>query len=193
MVQKINQYYKNLGILIPPKEIDIIAKLATPVSFQKKDFLFQIDETNISIYFILKGVIRIFIKDTKQNEYNRFFAFDNCWIGEYHQILNSDLPSRTSAQVLQETHAFKLSKQDFNIIFEKCPVFSKVTLRQYLKKYADLLEKEEFKKILTIEELYLDLVNNHPIILDKIPLYHIASYLGVKPESLSRVKKKFKE
>lgn len=192
MPQQISQYYQKLGIAIPQEEIEIIAKLATQVSFDKKQFLFEIDQTDTCIYFVTKGVVRVFIRDQKHKEYNRYFAFDNSWIGEYHQTLNK-FPSRTSAQAIQATDTFKLSKDDFAIIFEECPVYTKVVLNQYLKNSVDLLEKEELKKTLTIEELYLDLIKNEPEILEKIPLYHIASYLGVKPESLSRVKKKFKE
>lgn len=63
----------------------------------------------------------------------------------------------------------------------------------HIANYAHLIEKEELKKTLTIEEQYIDLMENHPEIIKRVPLYHIASYLGVKPESLSRVKKKFKD
>ena len=192
MPQQINQYYQNLGIALPQEEINTITRLATQVSFKKKQFLFEIDQTDTCIYFVIKGAVRVFIKDQNQNEYNRYFAFDNSWIGEYHQILNN-FSSRTSAQAIQTTDAFKLKKDDFAIIFDKCPIYTKVLLNQYLKISIELLEKEELKKILTIEELYLDLVKNEPEILEKMPLYHIASYLGVKPESLSSVKKKFKE
>lgn len=105
----------------------------------------------------------------------------------------NDLPSKTAAQALKNTEALKFDKKDFKIIIKNCPVFWNATINQYLKGQASLLQKEELKKTLTIEELYLDLKENKPQILEKIPLYHIASYLGVKPESLSRVKKKFKE
>ncbi|NIJ44525.1 CRP-like cAMP-binding protein [Wenyingzhuangia heitensis] len=192
MLVKIIEYYKKRNIILPQEEIDILTKLITPQSFKKKEFLFKKNDTKTSAFYIVKGCVRVFIKDRKNNEYNRFFAFDDWWVGEYHQIINS-LPSTISAQALEKTDVISISQDAFEVIFTQCPVFTKSTLNFYLASYAKLLEREEIKKTMTIEELYVDMMENKPMILDRVPLYHIASYLGVKPESLSRVKKKFKD
>ena len=192
MLNKINLYYKKRGFSIPKEELEIISTLITCKTLKKKDFFYKIGDTNTSAGYILQGGVRVFIKDKNKNEYNRFFAFEDSWIGEYHQIIN-DLPSKTSVQALEKTDILEITKESFDIIFDSCPVFTKATFNLYLKNYADLLEKEEIKKTLTIEELYQDLLDNVPQIIKRVPLYHIASYLGVKPESLSRVKKKFQE
>ncbi|NJB83051.1 Crp/Fnr family transcriptional regulator [Wenyingzhuangia aestuarii] len=192
MLIKIIEYYEKRGVTLPQEEIDTISMLIKPLTFKKKEFLFKKNDTKTSAFYIVKGCVRVFIKDKNNKEYNRFFAFDDWWIGEYHQIINR-LPSTTTAQALERTDVITISQEAFDIIFTQCPVFTKSTLNFYLSSYAKLLEKEEIKKTMTIEELYDDLIKNKPMILDRIPLYHIASYLGVKAESLSRVKKKFKD
>lgn len=191
MLDKIIKYYTELGVKLPQNEIDIISKSVTHQCFNKKDFLFNEGDLDNSIYFVLKGCVRVFITDKNKNEYNRFFAFPDWWIGEYHQIMNN-LPTKISAQALKKTEVLILNKKALDIIFEQCPVYTRAAYELYLKGYAELLEREEIKKTMTIEELYIDLMEDKPMILENIPLYHIASYLGIKPESLSRVKKKFK-
>ncbi len=191
MLDNIIEYYKNRGIELPQQEIKTISNLAEIKTYKKKDFIFHAGDVNLNSHYISKGCVRIFIKDAKQLEYNRFFGFEDSLIGEYHQILNG-LPSKTSAQALEQTETISLSKEAYDVIFEKCPVYTKATLNFYLNDYAELLENEEIKKTMTIEDLYLEFVQKKSKILDRVPLYHIASYLGVKPESLSRVKKKFK-
>jgi len=192
MVLKITEYYKSKGIILPQKEIDIISDSISVKHFRKKEFIFKKGDTDTSSYYIIKGCVRVFINDKDEIEYNRFFAFEDWWIGEYHQIINQ-LPSVTSAQALEETEVIAINRKSIDSLFTQCPVYAKATLNSYLISYAKRLEREEIKKTMTIEELYQDLLDNNPKILDRVPLYHIASYLGVKSESLSRVKKKFKE
>ncbi|ANW96562.1 hypothetical protein AXE80_09850 [Wenyingzhuangia fucanilytica] len=190
MLYKIKEYYKKRGVIIPDNEFNIISELLQSRTLKKKEFFYKTGDTNTSVAYILKGSLRVFITDSQKKEFNRFFAFEDWWVGEYHQVMNN-LPSKTSVQALEETDIIEITKEALDIILEKCPVFTRATFNFYLKSYANLLEKEELKKTLTIEELYLDILKNKPQVLKRIPLYHIASYLGVKPESLSRVKKKF--
>ncbi|GGF78569.1 Crp/Fnr family transcriptional regulator [Wenyingzhuangia marina] len=190
MLYEIKEYYKKRGVIIPENEFNIISELLQSKSLKKKEFFYKAGDTNTSVAYIQKGSVRVFITDKQKKEYNRFFAFEDWWIGEYHQVMNS-LPSKTSIQALEKTEMIEITKNAFDIILEKCPIFTRATFNFYLKSYANLLEKEEIKKTLTIEDLYLDLLKNKPEVLKRVPLYHIASYLGVKPESLSRVKKKF--
>ncbi|MGY5354502.1 Crp/Fnr family transcriptional regulator [Wenyingzhuangia sp. IMCC45467] len=190
MLNKIKEYYKKRDVLIPDHEFEIISNLLTCKTLNKKEYFYKTGDTNTSVAYILKGSVRVFITGSQKQEFNRFFAFEDWWIGEYHQVMNS-LPSKTSIQALEKTEMIEITKEAVDVILEKCPVFTRATFNFYLKSYANLLEKEEIKKTLTIEELYLDLLKNKPQIIKRVPLYHIASYLGVKPESLSRVKKKF--
>ncbi|MDO6738123.1 Crp/Fnr family transcriptional regulator [Wenyingzhuangia sp. 2_MG-2023] len=192
MLDKIIDYYNKQNVTLPKKEIEIISKLISYRTLEKKEFLYKRGESDTPGAYILKGCLRIFIEDKNNNEYNRFFAFEDWWVGEFHQIINS-LPSKTSVQALEKTEIVEISKNAYDVIFSKCPVFTNNTLKFYLKSYAHILEREEMKKTMTIEELYSDLRTNFPEVIERVPLYHIASYLGVKAESLSRVKKKFKE
>ncbi len=191
MLDNIIEYYRVRGVILPQDEIDIISNLVEVKTYKKKEFIFNEGDTNLCSYYIKKGCVRVFRKDNKNKEYNRFFAFEDWSIGEYDQIINNS-PSKTSAQTLEKTEAICLNKNAYAVIFKQCPVYTKATLNIYLNNYAKILENEEIKKTMTIEDLYIEFVQKNTKIANRIPLYHIASYLGVKPESLSRVKKKFK-
>ncbi len=192
MSNRIIQYFLDKGITLPEKEVNVILSFLKNIHVNKKEFLFRKGDVSDKIYFVTKGAVRIYTQDKNGKDYNRFFAFDDWWIGEFHQIINH-LPSVIGAQAIEKTELLYVEKSEIPTLMVKCPVFIKTILNFYLTGYAKLLEREELKKTMTIEELYQDLLDNNPLIIQKVPLYHIASYLGVKPESLSRVKKKFKQ
>lgn len=191
MLDKIIHYYKERNVNLPKKEAEIISKEITVRTLNKKEFFQKKGDHNSSIAYIAKGCLRVYIEDKKGLEYNRHFVFENSCVGELHQIL-SKKPTSTSIQALEKTELLEISDKAYKAIFDKCPVFAMASLKNHLEEYASVLEKEEIKKTLTIEEQYMDLMENHLEVIERVPLYHIASYLGVKPESLSRVKKKFK-
>lgn len=191
MLEIIIDYYKKRNVNLPKKEAELISKQLTVRSLKKKEFFHKTGELNSSIGFISKGCVRVYIKDKKELEYNRHFVFENSCIGELHQILNKN-PTTTSIQALENTELYEVSGKAYRLILNECPVFAMASLKSHLNDYASILEKEEIKKTLTIEEKYADLMENHSEMIERVPLYHIASYLGIKPESLSRVKKKFK-
>lgn len=191
MLNHIKEYYKKREVTIPDEELKIISSQMVIKTLKKKEYLYKNGETNTCSAYVLKGSLRVFIKDHNKTEFNRFFALEDWWVGEYYQIMNQH-PSKTSIQALENTELIVFTRESLEIIFEKCPVYKNHTINFYLKGYASLLEKEEMKKTKPIEDQYLDLLKDKPQIIKRIPLYHIASYFGVKPESLSRVKRKFK-
>ena len=97
MLVKIFDYYKKRNVILPQEEIDIISKLIKPLSFKKREYLYKKEDPKSTAFYIVKGCVRVFITDKNDQEYNRFFAFDDWWVGEYHQIINN-LPSITAAQ-----------------------------------------------------------------------------------------------
>ncbi|MFN8355641.1 MAG: Crp/Fnr family transcriptional regulator [Spirosomataceae bacterium] len=142
----------------------------------------------LEIGFINKGCFRTYyLADGK--EINTHFAFENEFVTDYDSFLESK-PSRYFIQALEnaEIVTFNLSAlQDAYNQSQNWERFGRMIAEQSYKLTTQRVESFLF---LDGEQRYLELLKHQPYIFDRIPLYHIASYLGLERESLSRLRKK---
>ena len=188
MPDRILEYYDRYTT-IPVEERELISKLVTYKKLKKKEVLYNPGETHIASGYVDKGCLRTFITDEDGNEHITYFAFEDWWVGETFSVMNN-LPSNNTVQALEDSELVILTKEAFDIIAVKCPVFIKITNLITAKGYAHILQDEQNKRIKSPDRLYLDLMEKRPFIFNRVPLKHIASYLGIKPESLSRIRKR---
>lgn len=139
-------------------------------------------------YFINKGAARLyFVKDGE--EINANFMFENAFIASLESFL-MQTPSRQAVETLEESELLVLSKTRLNGLLA-----SNLKFQLFLKVIAEqafiMLQRRASSFILdTAEERYTDMINNRPQIAERVPQHMIASYLGVTPVSLSRIRKR---
>ncbi len=139
-------------------------------------------------YFVIEGCFRYFIINSEGNECNTQFAFEDYWVGDIAGILNN-MPSKINIEALEDGTLLTISATDYNILLKTCNSFALYKLRLRSKSSeARLDHSNEFYE--SAEIRYLNLLSKHPNIIQRVAQYHIASYLGVTPESLSRLRKK---
>jgi len=135
-----------------------------------------------------QGCFRYFITNQEGHEHTTHFALDNWWIGDINSILNN-VPSKQSIESLEDSTVLRFEKADFKFLMENCTGFRKFTNikrnRAYEARVDQLSDMHE-----PAEVRYENLMKLHPEALYRLPLFHIASYLGITPESLSRLRKK---
>jgi CRP-like cAMP-binding protein len=90
------------------------------------------------------------------------------------------------------TELLLVNREAFDFITRKYPIYEKYFRLAIQKAYIRTLTKVYNLYSTSAEERYLDLIKNAPTILEDIPHYMIASYLNIKPQSLSRIRKKIK-
>ncbi len=137
--------------------------------------------------FVIKGCFRIFNTNMLGTERNTHFAMKNWWIGDLTSIMY-DQPALQSIEALEDSVVLSIKKQEYKDLIEHCEGFRKFTFKKRDRAYAATV-----KRLADINEpanvRYENLIKKYPGALNRIPLYHIASYLGIKPESLSRLRK----
>ncbi len=188
MQNPIIEYY-NRFIKLPPEEIKIIEENSKTITLKKKEILYKQGDTHLSSSLVIKGCLRVFFTDKNGIEFNRFFAFEDWWVGELYQLENN-LPATNSVQALEDCTLITLDKPSFFKIMKTCPTYAKFTHTLAGKGYSNLLEREQQKIVKSAEELYTELLTKHPNITQRISIKHIASYLGINPDSLSRIRRK---
>lgn len=173
---------------IPLGEISILTNLVKPITLQKGEFLYEEGKVPKHGAFVISGILREFYTDFKNVDYIRRFTYENWWMVDMYELLY-EKPALCSVQAIKESKLLTFTKADCAILMEKCPVTTQILQEISSAEKYSIAKKEKQKKSLTAQENYEILRTNYPNIDRKIPLFHIASYLNIKPESLSRIRK----
>ncbi|MFC6102185.1 Crp/Fnr family transcriptional regulator [Olivibacter domesticus] len=145
------------------------------------------EKTNVS-YFVSKGLLRAYTLDLNGKEHIIQFAPEDWWIGDRNSVYFNE-PAVFNIDVLEDAEVVVITKAFMEQALDICPDFGKYNI--YLLHNSIRHMQNRINKLLaaTAEERYLDFIKLYPDLTLRIPQMMIASYLGVTPESLSRVRK----
>ncbi len=166
--------------------IQALKNICQTLHIKKGKDLQSVGHTCRTIYFIEKGCARIyyFKGDTDITEY---FAFENSIIARVESLFTGK-PSRKGIQILEDSDIVGINAVALNGLYNKYPeierLFRKITEAGYIET-VNRLESLQFH---TAEERYIALLQDHSEIVQRVPQKYIASYLGITPVSLSRIR-----
>ncbi|MCP2029502.1 CRP-like cAMP-binding protein [Flavobacterium sp. HSC-32F16] len=155
-------------------------------TLKKKDYLIQEGSVCDFIAIIISGTLRSYVQN-KDGEFNNDFYLENSFVSAYTSFL-TQMPTNCNIEALTDVKLYFITRNQFNNLIEKDTNFLK--LAKYIsdnyfirkcKRETSFLKNTATERLEMIRILY-------PGIEQKVPQYHIASYLGIKPESLSRIK-----
>lgn len=154
----------------------------------KGQFLLQEGEICHDSFFVNKGLLRMYSLDKNGKEHILHFAPEN-WILVDRSSLYLNQPSDYYIDAVEDAEVLVLSPSYFQFLEEKQPsVISKQNT--LLHTHVSSLQKRITQLLgATAEERYLDFLKTYPNIFERVPQWMVASYLGITPESLSRVRK----
>ncbi|MCP9745448.1 Crp/Fnr family transcriptional regulator [Lacihabitans sp. CS3-21] len=181
----------NLKEIVPfgKAEEEAISSKLHPFSFKKRDFLLKKGEISDKIYLIAQGAIREFILDKDQKEITVWFGFEGDIVASLSSLVNSK-ESNTGLQALEDSKGFYIEKDDLEQLYNDYHLLERMG-RKVTEKY--LLSTETYHydfHHLTANERFEKLQKDRMWIYNRVPLHHIASYLGVSNETLSRIRAK---
>lgn len=190
MTDKIIHSIKSLVDLRPVEEQAFLDILEVK-KFKKNAMLHVEGEVCNRVTFINHGNVRLFytvegIENTIQ------FFFDGSWYTDYSSFLTG-APSQENLQALSPTEVVQLTRQDLLPLFDQYPVFDRIGRYMAENAFLSLSKLNQMLRNETPQQRYLNLIKGRPDVVARIPQRHIASYLGVKPESLSRIRKRILE
>ena len=167
---------------------DLIRASYKPKKLKKKEFLFRQGEICKYEGFVATGSFRLFYTDDKGLEHVLYFAFENWWVGDMASFYEHE-PSALNVQALQDSELLVIDETLKDLLYEKVPSLEKV-FRQMTQKHLTVLQKRFLVTVsANAEARFNELLERCPTIEQMVPQHQIASYLGILPESLSRMKK----
>jgi CRP/FNR family transcriptional regulator, anaerobic regulatory protein len=140
------------------------------------------------LFFIHSGIIRSF-RLIDGDDYSFFFFADGEFAIDFESYLMNK-PTLLFFETLTECTVTEYKKVVLESLFEKIPRLEKLGRWIVERCYLDVHERLKQFQVDDLETRYLKLINKNPKLFQTVPLYHIASYLGVKPQSLSRIRAK---
>ncbi|PHS64785.1 MAG: CarD family transcriptional regulator [Flavobacterium sp.] len=155
--------------------------------FSKKKIITKIGQIENCISFIEKGIVRVFIP--KEEEDITFgFSFQNEFISAYDSFLMQS-PSQYQLETLAETSLLSISYSDLQEVYRKTKIGN--LIGRLVAERLFILKSNRALSLLndSAEQRYLNLFTERPNLIKEIPLKYIASYIGVTPQSLSRIRK----
>ncbi len=172
-----------------PAEIEEFMSNALTIKCTKRTKLLREGETARFIYWVTKGVFRSGYTDKKGNEHTRSFAVPNS--SPYLAAYNSFVTQKPSKIFLETLEDGELLSWHYDYI-EKLQDSNMKYLKFFKKLLDDLYLVRDTKEMealtLTPEERYLTFLDTFPDITNRVSQHYIASYIGVSPEALSRIR-----
>jgi CRP-like cAMP-binding protein len=180
------QHLKNYYPLSEAAEI-VLANLLVPTDFSKNDYLIKKGRVCRHFYFLESGALRGFYH-LNDKEVTHWFGFENNFISSFHSYI-TEQPAIENIQFLEDSTVWSIGKKELTDLFDEYHEIERLVRIIYEQYYIRLEERYVNAQFKTAAELYTDLIDRAPHILQRVPLGQISSYLGITQETLSRIRK----
>ena len=169
-------------------ELQLCNSRFTPRKLRKRQFLLQEGEVCNRLAFIEKGALYSYSTDPKGNQHVIQFAFEGWWIADLYSFLTQE-PSDLNIEALEACEVLLIDRGQHQQLLAEVAKYETYIRILYQNAYVALQRRVGGTLGFPAEEKYAHLLDQYPSILSRLPLHLIASYLGVTPETLSRIRR----
>jgi CRP-like cAMP-binding protein len=183
ILKKINE-----KVTLNPAETEAIKAFFIPKKIRKRQYL--LNEGDVSQYtaFVEKGLLRSYTVDDKASEHIIQFALEGWWIADMYSFLTGE-PASYNIDAIEDSELLLLTQRSMDEMLLKIPKMERFFRILQQNSLIALQRRLIGSMSFTAEEKYLKLLDNYPDIVQRVPQQYIASYLGITPETLSRIRK----
>ena len=178
------------GATFAESELQSIFEKLEKITLRKGEFLLKPGEEVENIHYIHNGCLRTYFIDFSGKEHTLQFAIKGWWISDYIALFGKNNFNAVSyIECIKEAVIYKISKKDFDILCDEIPKISRFHINNLESAFAAFHKRILENLTLSAKERYINFVNAYPNIEQNVKNYHIASFLGITTESLSRIRK----
>ena len=168
------------------EELFLFMQRLRPVSLKKHAFFLKEGQVCKNMVIVYKGGLRYFSRG-ERGDYTEGFAFEGEWLGDYESFL-LQTPSDHFIEALEDCELFALSYPDMQALYGQNQRFERFGRIIAENLFIHAAKSRRNLMIQSAEDRYLDLLTGQPQIFERLPQHLIASYLGIQPQSLSRIR-----
>jgi CRP-like cAMP-binding protein len=187
ILKNVRQY-----IQLTDEEEKYFLTVLKPRVLRKRQFLLQEGDVCKHETFVTKGLLRAYAIDNKGQEHVTMFAQEGWWISDFYSLLSGSAASM-NIDALEDTTVLQIEINDLNVLYERVEKFNKFF--RVLLQNAFISHQQRILTIMsaTAEERYLAFIKKYPGLDQRVAQHQIASFLGVTPETISRVRRQMLE
>ena len=180
--------YLSNGVDFSDEARNLILSIVKIKRCQKGDLLIKQGQENVlHTYFVLKGVLRSFVVDQNSKEHTVQFAIKNWWISDYIGYYGNS-KAVLNVDCITDCTVIKINRSSIQEVFERFPEFETFHRKNLERTFIRLNKRIVNHLQLSARDRYLDFITEYPEIETIAMNYHIASYLGITQQSLSRIR-----
>jgi CRP/FNR family transcriptional regulator, anaerobic regulatory protein len=172
---------------IPEADEILIDRYFEPISVSKKTILKTENSVARKLYFVVNGFLRTFKTDKDDNA-----AIQIASAGDFITVFSSFINDSTSMEAIEcisDCELMMITKTDYLALTSQSQIWENFCKKVYEKLIANQLERTNDILTLSAADRYSKLLETRPDLVKNIPIHLIASYIGIKPESLSRIRR----
>lgn len=178
--------------LLTEEELDIFNQSFEFYTYPKKTLLLRAGDICDFEAYIIKGCVRSYFINEDGMEVTLQFAMEDWWVSDIASF-HERVPSKIFIETLENCELLILTPESKEKLLRKVPKFERI-FRIMIQRNLSRLQERLFLTITTDGmQKYLDFISRYPQVILRVPQHYIASYLGITPEFLSKVRKKLAE
>lgn len=186
----VNSIFKNISkhIELTKPEERVFTSLLKHKIVKKKEFLLRSGEVARYETFVVKGLLRAYTVDNNGAEHIAMFAMEDWWISDLYSFLTQQ-PGTQNIDALEDSEVLQIEKKDLEKLYVEVPKFNRFF--RILLQNAFVANQQRIIASIsqTAEEQYLSFVKKYPSLEQRVPQTQVALYLGITPETISRIRK----
>ncbi len=157
-------------------------------TIRKRQFLLKSGEISRCETFVVKGLLRNYTVDKSGYEHVAMFAMEDWWVSDLYSFL-TQTPGNQFIDALEDTDVIQIEKSDIERLYIEVPKFERFFRILLQNAYVAHQQRILSSISLTAEEQYLAFIRKYPSLEQRVPQHQVASYLGITPETISRIRR----
>jgi len=172
------------------QDISLIKKNFIPISINRNYILEEQNKHPQFLYFVNSGFLRLFYYDNNGDEQTTFLCSKGGFIASFSSFVNQTNATE-NVECITDCDLLKISYSHARELVEKSEILKNFFLVIFEKSISTSALRANDLALLTAEQRYQKMIENQPSYIQNIPLQYLASFLGIRPQSLSRIRKHF--
>ena len=184
------QILRNVNALVPhsPESEAVFRQIAHKRHYQRKEWIIRAGDACDEVFFVNSGLIRMVLDLPDGTEQTGHFALEDTWVCSYTSFLLRE-PAAYAMQALEDTEVMVITREGLNQLYESTPQGDRVGRKIAENLFIDFDQRIRSIYLKSPKQRYDEIEETFPNIHNRVPQHMIASYLGISPVHLSRLKK----